>query len=254
MPREFSIQKLDSSTSEIKLRKIISLSELQSTIDAKEKLAVADTENTSTNTILARYFRNGKFVSLKCSECNSHLLNERIDDISWKIYDLPSDDWLELRECWVCHEDQFKEFTRKNIEAQLGSCLIGNMHYLMCLEDINENKIDRLPKTTEMAPQLIECRECNHLLGSLQDGNQVHFFKYATSCVKFSDGKNTIISPPAFPSFAAHELLLRSRSNASFKFYFQSYESQKSIVNGKRPPPRLMVGKKNLYSCCLYYR
>lgn len=62
------------------------------------------------------------------------------------IKNLPSEHWLELIDCWLCHEDQDqKQYANKlrDIGAQAGTLLVGNTYFLLHPDDMVEKSVQR---------------------------------------------------------------------------------------------------------------
>ncbi|KJE95390.1 hypothetical protein CAOG_05844 [Capsaspora owczarzaki ATCC 30864] len=52
------------------------------------------------------------------------------------VHPLPSENWMELIDCWVCHKEEYKQFQRGEIQATERMCLVGETYLLLHPEDI----------------------------------------------------------------------------------------------------------------------
>lgn len=78
--------------------------------------------------------------SIHCRECNATLSNKAFPVVK----DLPSEHWMELVECWICHETSEKEHSGKlqPIVARQNLLLVSNTYLLFHPEDVQNVKLD----------------------------------------------------------------------------------------------------------------
>jgi HECT-like Ubiquitin-conjugating enzyme (E2)-binding len=79
-------------------------------------------------------------ATIKCRECNATLSNKAFPVVK----DLPSEHWMELVECWICHETSEKEHSGKlqPIMAHPNLLLVSNTYLLFHPEDVKNVKLD----------------------------------------------------------------------------------------------------------------
>lgn len=59
-------------------------------------------------------------VSLSCSSCSHELKNFESDQFDFK--DLPNEHWLELVDCWSCHDNEFAPIAERALNQKLSDC------------------------------------------------------------------------------------------------------------------------------------
>ncbi|RUS26536.1 HECT-like ubiquitin-conjugating enzyme-binding-domain-containing protein [Jimgerdemannia flammicorona] len=95
--------------------------------------------------------------SINCIACSERLVNANTNLASVTdptssqppfehIKNLPSEHWLELIDCWLCHEDQDQQQHKnklKDIDAQKGTLLVGNTYFLLHPDDLPLDSVRR---------------------------------------------------------------------------------------------------------------
>lgn len=101
--------------------------------------AAASSDNDESTTLLSS--KDLKDISvIACKECRALISSNAFPAVK----DLPSDHWMELVECWICHETSEKEHSGqlKPIMARENLLLIGSTYLLLHPNDVRNVKID----------------------------------------------------------------------------------------------------------------
>lgn len=61
-----------------------------------------------------------KTAQIICAECKKPLVKSFLN-----VFQMPSEGWMELVECWSCHKDEFAVVTPDAMQAQPGNMLLG---------------------------------------------------------------------------------------------------------------------------------
>lgn len=121
---DFKIQNVDADSFSFRLR-------LTSNISAN-----VDVENKALLTS-----KNLKDISsISCKECHTSISHKAF----LAVKDLPSEHWMELVECWICHETSDKEHSGqlKPIVAREKLLLVGSTYVLLHPNDVQNIKLD----------------------------------------------------------------------------------------------------------------
>lgn len=78
--------------------------------------------------------------SISCKECHASISHNAFQAVK----DLPSEHWMELVECWICHETSDKEHSGqlKPIVAREKLLLVGSTYVLLHPSDVQNIKLD----------------------------------------------------------------------------------------------------------------
>jgi hypothetical protein len=122
-PQDFKPQNVDEKTFSVRLRLTQSIT-VTHDID---------------NTILNAKDLSG-ISAIKCRECHATLSGKAFPVVN----DLPSEHWMELVECWICHETSDKEHSGKlkPILARPNTLLVSNTYLLLHPIDVENVKLD----------------------------------------------------------------------------------------------------------------
>lgn len=87
-------------------------------------------------------FKSTKIPSLKnilCDYCKKFLIKK---NALKKVLDMPSEHWIELVDCWMCHQESYKHAKIGDIIAQENIGLVSNNYFLLHPNDIEENSFE----------------------------------------------------------------------------------------------------------------
>ncbi|KAK9760278.1 E3 ubiquitin-protein ligase E3D [Basidiobolus ranarum] len=167
--------------------------------------------------------------TIKCGFCKHQLTKK--NNLFQKTLDLPSEHWLELADCWMCHQDDYQQVQKGEISARSGTLLVGNTYLLVSSEDIEANTIITEERDSEKLKSFkfkkwhsVICSRCLSTLGEgLLDNNEenlvsVRLKKYE---VILNSAQEKIIPKPSFLSFIIADLLEISKSSASYHFIIE---------------------------------
>ncbi|CAH1764898.1 10330_t:CDS:2, partial [Entrophospora sp. SA101] len=200
--------------------------------------------------------------NILCGCCNAqfnNLDNEKENDEKSvdgggfiKIMDMPSEHWLELVDCWMCHQEDYKQAQLGEIIAKERFCLVGNTYFLLHPTDIKKDLIKLVDCTKEIdwskglskRWRPICCSRCLSPIGeglyynpnNLKDEEisetlsiptlmAVRFSKYMTTIEFINTGKELTRKQYPFASFVAFDLLESVKAHATYRFIIKGIES-----------------------------
>ncbi|CAG8608863.1 5630_t:CDS:2 [Funneliformis mosseae] len=190
-------------------------------------------------------FSSTEISSLKnilCGMCKERCIKENTLN---KILDMPSEHWLELMDCWMCHQENYKHAKIGDIVAKENVGLVGNTYFLMHPNNLRENVLrvdDEESQEIDWAKGMSKkwiSMNCSRCLASIGEGlycksNEglillaVRFSKYMTLIElkggEDVDDKESIIRKYKFTAFFAADFLEAAKAHATYKF----------IIKGKR--------------------
>ncbi|KAF9582711.1 hypothetical protein BGW38_010861 [Lunasporangiospora selenospora] len=160
-----------------------------------------------------------------------------------RVVDLPSEHWQELVDCWMCHEEDFKELREGDLGARLGQALVGGTYLLIHASDVDQSAVSiesdaRAVDWTRGVKRRWRPLACSRCLNPVGDGwyqsrkedgtdlelIQAKFHKYM---VCFEGNDNTGVSlrktvpPQLFTSYVAAEIFEAARHHATYRFILQ---------------------------------
>ena len=77
-------------------------------------------------------------MNILCGYCKEPLIEK---NALKKILDMPSEHWVELIDCWMCHQENYKHAKIGDILAQENVGLVGNNYFLVHPNNIKENAL-----------------------------------------------------------------------------------------------------------------
>ncbi|CAG8496554.1 9367_t:CDS:2 [Ambispora leptoticha] len=81
----------------------------------------------------------GPLKSILCSWCKFPLVNS---NAFIKVMDLPSEHWLELLDCWMCHQEDYQQALLGDVIAKEKIAMVGNTYILVHPSDILKPALD----------------------------------------------------------------------------------------------------------------
>ncbi|KAL1923647.1 uncharacterized protein VTP21DRAFT_8627 [Calcarisporiella thermophila] len=167
-----------------------------------------------------------------------------------KVKDLPSEHWLELVDCWMCHEDQ--DFKVGEIKALPRVGLVGGTYLLLHPTDVNIEAVELTERKTSLLPgrywRPLTCQRCLSPLGealfecsaleeNLEQASEpklvtLKFNKYfiQIDVVDSSRDCELVSFRPSFKPFIAHDFLEAARAHATYRFIIEGQETKKPYL------------------------
>ncbi|KAI9289334.1 ubiquitin-conjugating enzyme E2-binding protein [Umbelopsis sp. AD052] len=202
-----------------------------------------DSENTILNA------KDLKDIStIKCRECNATLSDKAFPVVK----DLPSEHWMELVECWICHETSEKEHSGKlqPIMAQPNLLLVSNTYLLFHPEDVQNVKLDNQcppvnwDNVIAMKWIPMVCSACNSAVGEKQyrvshnenvaipNAEAIKLYKYAVQITMKENPANPFQFDASFQRYVAMDFIELFSAHATYKFliYDRSDESIHGLI------------------------
>ncbi|ORX88779.1 hypothetical protein K493DRAFT_341072, partial [Basidiobolus meristosporus CBS 931.73] len=176
--------------------------------------------------------------TIKCGFCEHPLTKE--GNVFQKTLDLPSEHWLELVDCWMCHQDDYKQVQKGEITARTGTLLVGNTYLLVSSEDLDTTAVMTEEQDRAKLKQFkfkkwhsIVCSRCLSTLGEgLLDHNEEHLVaaKLKKYEVTLPIGQHETVPKPSFLSFIIADLLEISKSSASYHFIIEDKATKEPLL------------------------
>ncbi|RIA79275.1 ubiquitin-conjugating enzyme E2-binding protein [Glomus cerebriforme] len=202
---------------------------------AKRDISMSETYQAPFNSTKISSFRN-----ILCGCCRRLLIKK---NALKKILDMPSEHWVELIDCWMCHQENYKHAKIGDIIARENVGLVGNTYFLVHPNDVGENvlKVDddelqEIDWSKGMSKKWISIN-CSRCLASIGDGLYckskdeekeelillaAKFNKYMTLVELEGDGgtdkKESIIQKCKFTAFLAADFLEATKVHATYRF------------------------------------
>ncbi|KAM9956859.1 hypothetical protein ACTFIR_003594 [Dictyostelium discoideum] len=205
---------------------------------------------------ITNLFKNNEKVNLYCRYClNSFIKSNDNDnsDINWKIKLLPSSNWVDLMDIWLCGctgTTSFTDFPTGEINAIKDYCFIGDRFLLFHKDNIKDIIEDTTTTTTEKKDEFVnvfkesnsqwvplKCKFCSSFIGSKDNNNNnnFRFYKHQISSSIFPPlplsydrnnysnyNNNNLFKQYILETFIASQILTESQSSVTFKFLLVS--------------------------------
>ncbi|CAI2172139.1 13888_t:CDS:2 [Funneliformis geosporum] len=129
-------------------------------------------------------FSSTEISSLKnilCGMCKERCIKENTLN---KILDMPSEHWLELIDCWMCHQENYKHAIIGDIVAKENVGLVGNTYFLMHPNNVRENVLRVDVEESQEIDIIMDLKKANIMkLDNLVDTtspklNHAHLFQH----------------------------------------------------------------------------
>jgi hypothetical protein len=99
----------------------------------KKDISISETYQAPFNSTKIPSFKN-----ILCGYCKKFLIKE---NALKKILDMPSEHWVELVDCWMCHQENYEHAKIGDIIAQENIGLVSNNYFLLHPNDVEENSL-----------------------------------------------------------------------------------------------------------------
>lgn len=158
-------------------------------------------------------------AAIRCTSCRSILTNHAFE----RILDLPSSHWMELIDCWSCHQSEFAGITNsltllpssQKLLPPANSLFVGLDQLLVCKDDVgNENLVER--------GNLVHCSKCSHFVGTVLGECHIGLAKHALLLEAPTD---CFIPGPSPIRLLAHQLHELLQHHGSSKFILHSVDA-----------------------------
>ncbi|EAL61790.1 hypothetical protein DDB_G0291612 [Dictyostelium discoideum AX4] len=221
-----------------------------------------DSINSITNLFKNNDNNDNEKVNLYCRYClNSFIKSNDNDnsDINWKIKLLPSSNWVDLMDIWLCGctgTTSFTDFPTGEINAIKDYCFIGD-RFLLFHKDNTKDIIEDTTTTTTTTEKKdefvnvfkesnsqwvpLKCKFCSSFIGSKDNNNNnnFRFYKHQISSSIFpplplsydnnnysnynnNNNNNNLFKQYILETFIASQILTESQSSVTFKFLLVS--------------------------------
>ncbi|CAG8725930.1 3106_t:CDS:2, partial [Acaulospora morrowiae] len=190
-----------------------------------------------------------KLKNIKCSSCKTNLLKPKVFD---KIMDMPSEHWLELLDCWMCHKENYQQAHIGDITAKEKTCLVGNTYFLVHNADVKSGAV----KIEDGVTQLDWARElsrkwrpmsCSRCLSPIGEGLYstfdepdtiplaIKFNKYLT-IIELEENKESLecgsssVHMCRFTAIIATDFLEAAKAHATYRFIIEGRKSNTPLI------------------------
>jgi len=165
---------------------------------------------------------------LSSCNCRLSLLKVQSDLVSTK--DLPSKHWMELLDCWSCHNSEFTVITNKlNMQTEnlimpaLNTFHIGLDFILAPLENLNLEVLD-------IENENVSCHKCRFYIGKhISNGQDANCMKMYKSSVSLIDREGFEEEGPSFIKMFMLQMLEYIESHHTFRFIISSEEGHTEL-------------------------
>eukprot|EP01135_Chromosphaera_perkinsii_P009915 Nk52_evm8s1967 gene=Nk52_evmTU8s1967 len=154
-------------------------------------------------------------IRICCRFCKQPLINDTGFE---RVCSLPSENWLEMVEFWVCHKGDFQQYSTRQIESKKNMLLVGTTYTLIDRENIKLSAICVSSSCKGSSVAEISCARCHATVGTgvcerqseegvTKDLKSCSLLKYATGFTVGKSRKNNPFRPQSVESFFAREFL-----------------------------------------------
>ncbi|KAG9299506.1 hypothetical protein G9A89_020677 [Geosiphon pyriformis] len=192
--------------------------------------------------------------NILCSFCKASLVKP---NAFLKMMDLPSEHWLELIDCWMCHQEDYQQVQLGEFITKENVGMVGNTYIFVHPKDVLNDSLvleDGSPdidweKGLSRKWRPLSCSRCLGPVGEglyALEGNEkettsscdpvllvVKFSKYMTAMELGILGFRSKIETHGFAPFVATEFLEAAKAHATYRFIIEERRSRK---------PYLLVG------------
>ena len=188
-------------------------------------------------------------TEISCSHCEHLLLNLSNKNFIWK--DLPNEHWLELLDCWSCHDNEFAPIAERALNQK-----ISHRHQEQKHEHEHEHKDNHLHKSSYdqlnnsthglilppsgklylgMSHLLVNandfshtsCPQCNVNIGEVLKDD--HHFKLYRDALIFKNISDTFVNE-SYMTLLMHRILDTIDNHSTFHFILASTDSSRLYI------------------------
>ncbi|CAG8750105.1 6077_t:CDS:2 [Racocetra persica] len=188
-----------------------------------------------------------KLKNIQCVYCKIPLL--KTNTLS-KIMNMPSEHWLELVDCWMCHQEDYQQARMGDIIVRENIGLVGNTYFLIHPKDVKSDAVEieeRLAqvdwsKGLSKKWRPLNCTRCLCPIGEglyqrtkkTEEENDaselsllaIKFSKQAVFVELESDTNESITQRYPFSAFIAADLFEAAKAHATYRFIIGQNSNQ----------------------------
>lgn len=205
----------------------------------------------SNNLAVLNKLQTSKSLQGNCQEfvCSNCLESLRNFDKSGTFYDLPNEHWLELLDCWSCHDNEFAPIAERALNQKIhghSHDYCGNGHHSqgdhkLCssksYHDINNSShglilppVGRIYLGSSFILMHLDdfsleiCSSCNAIIGEKVQGSHIKLYR---DSIKFKLNDSSICLQESFTSILMHRILDTIDNHSTFHFILKTTDNDR---------------------------